>query len=146
LSFDSRERALNGVALGAPFEHLRPLGRASWVSRISEDVDLYYYGLGLVVGVSKDRVSSFEIVFDPARSHRSWHPLTAGRLALKAPDEKWWDLTEATTDTEIFALFGAPFDTGPVGDQPMHSFKVFGVIIDTTHDVHTGTLVSIEIQ
>lgn len=86
LSYDSRDRVLNGVPLGAPLERLKRLGPAAWFSYYRSALDLYCYRPGLIVSVREDKVGSSEAPTNCP--DRSWHPFAEGRLALMSPAEK----------------------------------------------------------
>lgn len=65
LSYDMRHRGLCGVPVDACLEALKSFGRADWFRRHGEVLDLYYYRLGLVVGLWQEHVTSFELILDP---------------------------------------------------------------------------------
>jgi hypothetical protein len=147
LSYDMRRRALCGVPVDAHFEALRTFGLADWFSRHEEGLDLYYYRLGLIVGLFQDQITSFEVILDPQLCpDRDWHPLKPGRLTILTPAELRRDLSRTTSEQEILGLLGAPFETGPVIGQRVHTFITAGNFIDTYHDPDTGRLVRVELS
>ena len=147
LSYEYRERALNGIPLGTPIAQLQILGPAAWFRRYGEYLNLYYYQLGLIVEVTKNTVSAFNLVFDPPNSMESWHPLADGRLAFMNPSGKWTDLTRATSDAELRSMLGTPSDPGDPDDDDeiIDVYKAPGQTIVTTRHVESGSLVSLEI-
>jgi hypothetical protein len=145
LSYDMRHCALNGFRVDARFEVLRPLGSADWFSRSGPSLDLYYYRLGLIVGLWDKQVTSFEVIVDPKQCpDRAAHSFAPGRVTLVTLTERRRDLTRTTTEAEVLDLLGAPAETGPVLDQRVHTFIAAGNFIDTYHDPSTGRLVRIE--
>ena len=147
LSYDTRDHALNGVALGAPFRRLEPFGPAAWFDRRRSELDLYYYRLGLSVSVRDDRVTSFDVIFDAAKCWEyEWHPLNEARVALRNPAGKWGDLTRSTTSDEVIALLGAPISTGSDEHEQNDEFRVADQSIWTDRDTRTGLLMKLSID
>jgi hypothetical protein len=128
-------------------EALRTFGLADWFSRHGEGLDLYYYRLGLIVGLWQDEITSFEVILDPQLCpDRDWHPFTPAGLTILTPAELRRDLSRTTSEQEILGLLGAPFETGPVVGQRVHAFITAGNFIDTYHDPDTGRLVRVELR
>ncbi len=147
LSYDMRRRALCGVSVDAHLEALRTFGLADWFSRHEEVLHLYYYRLGLVVGLWQDEITSFEVILDPQLCpDLDWHPFTPGRLTIVTPAELRRDLSRTTSEQETLGLLGAPSETGPVMGQRVHTFITAGNSIDTCHDPDTGRLVRVELS
>ena len=147
LSYDMRDRALNGVPLGAPLEQLRPLGPAGWSDRDGSEIKLYYYRLGLFVRVEAGRIRTIEVVFDAANTwEHAWHPLAEGRVAVRNAEGRWGDLTRSTTEEEVVALLGAPVSSHDYDDERTYEFIGAGHEISVKRDTRTGGLIHFEID
>jgi hypothetical protein len=146
LFYDMGTRALCGVPVDAPLEALKCFGPADWFYGNNEDLDLYYYQLGLIVGLWQGEIVSFEVLLHPELCPgRAWHPFAAGRLTLCSAADVQRDPTGTTSEREVLSLLGAPAETGPIQGQRVHSFIVAGNFIDTYHDPESGRLVRIEL-
>jgi hypothetical protein len=134
------------VPLDAPLEALKSFGPADWFDGDNEDLGLYYYQLGLIVGLWQGEIVSFEVLLDPRLCpDRAWHPFAAGRLTMRSTAELPRDFTATTSEREVLSLLGAPSETGPIQGQRVHTFIVAGNFIDTYHDPESRRLVRIEL-
>jgi hypothetical protein len=147
LSYDMRERGSCGVAVDARLEALKSFGAADWFSRYGEGLDLYYYRLGLVVGLWRDHITSFEVILDPQLCpDYAWHAFAPGRLKICTLENVRRDLTRTTGEGEVLTLLGVPSETGPVLNQRVHTFITAENFIHTYHHPDTGRLVRIELS
>ena len=144
LLYDMQFQSLNGVRVDVELQALRPFGRADWFITLA-GLDLYYYRLGLIVGMFEGRVTSFEVILDPDKCpDHAGHPFAPGRVTVRTPSGQTRDFTRSTGQHEVLQFLGTPTETGPVIGQTVHTFIETGNFIDTYHEPNTGRLVRVE--
>jgi len=144
LSFNMARHELNGVAVEAPFENARAFGPADHVDRLA-GIDIRYYGLGLEIGSWEGVITHFRLVMDPASRRTRWEQRCRPATLMLSSGAGFSRLSRDTSENDVIRLFGATFETGPVGDDRVHTFITGGNYIDTYHDPTTGRLVEIDL-
>jgi len=145
LEVDAATGSLSGMALDAPIPAAMVLGPADATSGGSDDPELDYHALGLQVCCFEGVIVHFRVIMDPAtRSSERERAFQAGELTLRA-DGRTLRLTSRTTEKDLIAELGSPFETGRIVDDRVHTFLVERIMIDTYHDASTGRLVELEV-
>jgi hypothetical protein len=92
-------------------------------------------------------IVEFRVIMDPAsrgsREHRKFKP---AQLSLKGLDGSLHILSRETTEQAVMALFGRPDESGPVGEDRVHTFILGGNFIDTYHSPVSGRLMELTLS
>lgn len=146
LEYDMRTHRLNGIPGEAPVELAKQFGRADWFSGGADSPELDYRQLGLQVTCWEGVIASFRVILQPTSRHsRRDRAFQAADLTLIAPNGTSCRLWGNTTEEDLIAMLGTPFETGPIGEDRVHTFLVEGNHIDSYHDAITGQLLELEL-
>jgi hypothetical protein len=144
LTFELAAHRLCGVPIGASLAEARVFGPADRLVGVPPEYGLLYYKLGLEVDRFEGRIVNFRIVMDPASRALYWERrCTPARLLLRMLDGSRHVLSRETSEASLLELFGRPLETGPVGGDRVHSFRVDGNFIDSYHATDSGRLVEL---
>jgi len=133
---------LNGIRLDAPWQELKVFGPAdaieSGVTRL-DGPDLSFHALGLKIESYEGRVVSAAVVTDgSARPDGRHRRMASGRLTVVGSGLPASEITKETHERDLFSMFGAPVETGPIVGEPVHTFAVKCAFVLTFHDPATG--------
>jgi len=143
LTFELGAHTLCGVPTEAPLSEARVFGPAD---RLVGD-NLLYYKLGLEVECTAARIVGFRVVLDPASRSSYWERrCRPARLQLRMLDGSRHLLSRETSEVFVLALFGRPLETGPVGNDRVHTFRVGGNMVDSYHEPESGRLVELTVS
>ena len=144
LEYDLRSASLNGIRVESPSDLARSFGPADWFTGKDEDLYLDYRRMGLQVECCDGVITSFRVVvqpdFRPAPRDRKFRP---GQLTLIGPEGQAVKLNGLTTNRNLADALGHPIDTGRVGSDRWHAFRVGGNLIESYHDLSSGVLLEI---
>jgi hypothetical protein len=141
LEYDLRSGRLNGIAADTPIDTARVFGKADW---FSGGPDLDYRRLGLQIGCFDGTICNFRVILQPASRHsRRDRAFQTADFTLIAPSGKTCRLWGNTSEQDLLALLGTPFETGPIVGDRVHTFIVNGTCIDSYHDEITGQLLEL---
>ena len=147
LTFNTIGHALNGVSVEGLIDEARVFGPADRIYGGRSNSALLYYALGLEIDCFKGVVVSFRIITDPGSRSLRWHrrcrPAT---LLLALANSSRRNLSRDTYENELVHLFGQPVETGPIGDDRVHTFVNGGTVIETYHAQGSGRLAELELM
>jgi hypothetical protein len=146
LTFELARHSLCGVPINAPLDDACLFGPADRLLGVSPGYDLLYYKLGLQVDQFADEIASFRVLVDPGSRPHYWERrCVPARLQVEMLDGSQYVLSRETTEASILGLFGPPLETGPIGDDRVHTFRAGGNLIDSYHESESGRLVELTI-
>ncbi len=145
LVYDMRSRSINGLKLNGEFAGAQIFGRCDEFKRYDEFLDLFYCQFGLSLGFASDRLVGVVFVVGQGSFLVKERKMGICCPAIVDPEGLRHVLTDTSTLPDLIPCFGEPVESGPVGNDMVHSFTSHKNFVDTYHDPNTGRSLNLEI-
>jgi hypothetical protein len=146
LTYDLRQRAINGYCLKSKLELATQFGKCAYVKRSGKEfLDLFYPASGLILEFASEELMGIVVIVSPDSFHVREDKMGVGKLAITDLAGRNQALIDRTRLEDVVSYLGEPFESGKVGDDMVHTFIRRKNLIDTYHNSRTGQLLQIEI-
>jgi len=144
LTYELKERSLNGYKLNGPFVEAQRFGQCDVFEPMDEFLDIYYRASGLGLEFANQELIGVILVVAPGSDYEQ-RGLLPGHVAIVDGAGQRHELSAATKVEDLVKTFGPVKETDPGKTDTCHSFMVLHNFIDAYFSLKTGTLLHLEI-